>query len=98
MIKHIGDGVLANFEGPVRALRCGQEMVKCLKSIGLTIRAGIQVGEVVLRGADATGIAINIAARVMDHSSKTPSRAKSAIFRSSPPAYPVSPPLAPTTR
>jgi class 3 adenylate cyclase len=66
VIKTTGDGVLAIFDGPVRALQCALKMVKQLKAIRLNIRAGLHTGEVVLRGDDVTGIAINIAARVMD--------------------------------
>jgi class 3 adenylate cyclase/pimeloyl-ACP methyl ester carboxylesterase len=66
VIKHTGDGVLAIFDGPVRALQCALTMVEQLKTIKLSIRAGLHVGEVVFRGDDVTGIAVNIAARVMD--------------------------------
>ena len=66
IVKNTGDGLLAIFDGPVRALHCALALVQDLEAIGLPIRAGLHVGEVVSRGGDVTGIAINIAARVMD--------------------------------
>ena len=66
IVKNTGDGILAVFDGPVRALQCAQALITELEAIGLPIRAGLHVGEVVNRGEDVTGIAINIAARVMD--------------------------------
>lgn len=66
IVKNTGDGILAVFEGPVKALQCAQALITGLEAIGLPIRAGLHVGEVVNRGDDVTGIAVNIAARVMD--------------------------------
>jgi hypothetical protein len=66
IVKNTGDGLLAVFDGPVRALHCALALVQALEAIGLPIRAGLHVGEVVNRGEDVTGIAVNIAARVMD--------------------------------
>jgi len=66
IVKNTGDGLLAVFDGPVRALQCALALVQALEAIGLPIRAGLHVGEVVSRGGDVTGIAINIAARVME--------------------------------
>jgi class 3 adenylate cyclase len=66
IVKNTGDGLLAVFDGPVRALQCALGLVQALEAIGLPIRAGLHVGEVVNRGEDVTGIAVNIAARVMD--------------------------------
>jgi class 3 adenylate cyclase len=66
IVKNTGDGLLAVFDGPVRALQCALALVQALDDIGLPIRAGLHVGEVVSRGGDVTGIAINIAARVME--------------------------------
>jgi len=57
------------FDGPVRALQCALALVAALEAIGLPIRAGLHVGEVVSRGGDVTGIAVNIAARVMEKAS-----------------------------
>jgi class 3 adenylate cyclase/pimeloyl-ACP methyl ester carboxylesterase len=66
IVKNTGDGILAVFNGPVKALQCSQALITGLEAIGLPIRAGLHVGEVVNRGDDVTGIAVNIAARVMD--------------------------------
>ncbi|MCH9847154.1 MAG: adenylate/guanylate cyclase domain-containing protein [Burkholderiaceae bacterium] len=66
LVKNTGDGILAVFDGPVRALNCALALVVALEEIGLPIRAGLHVGEVVDRGGDVTGIAVNIASRVMD--------------------------------
>lgn len=66
IVKNTGDGLLAVFDGPVRALQCALALVQALEAIGLPIRAGLHVGEVVSRGGDVTGIAVNIAARVME--------------------------------
>lgn len=66
IVKNTGDGILAVFDGPVKALQCAQALITDLEAIDLPIRAGLHVGEVVKRGEDVTGIAVNIAARVMD--------------------------------
>ena len=66
IVKNTGDGLLAVFDGPVRALQCALALVQALEAIGLPIRAGLHVGEIVSRGGDVTGIAVNIAARVME--------------------------------
>jgi class 3 adenylate cyclase len=66
LVKNTGDGILAVFDGPVRALQCAQALISALQKISLPIRAGLHVGEVINRGGDVTGIAVNIAARVMD--------------------------------
>jgi class 3 adenylate cyclase len=69
IVKNTGDGILAIFDGPVRALQCALDLIEALDKINLPIRAGLHVGEVVTRGQDITGIAVNIAARVMDQAS-----------------------------
>ena len=56
----------ALFDGPARAVRCAEKLVAELGEIGLGVRAGLHVGEIVQRGDDITGLAVNIAARVMD--------------------------------
>jgi len=66
IVKNTGEGLLAVFDGPVRALQCALALVQALEAIGLPIRAGLHVGEVISRGGEVTGIAINIAARVME--------------------------------
>jgi class 3 adenylate cyclase len=65
IVKTTGDGVLALFDGPARAVQCAQRIVERVHALGLSLRAGIHVGECELRGDDVAGIAVNIAARVM---------------------------------
>lgn len=64
LVKSTGDGILATFDGPARALRCGLWLCKTLAGMGLPIRAGVHTGEVEVRGADVGGIAVHIGARV----------------------------------
>ena len=64
-IKSTGDGVLAVFDGPGRAIRCAVALRKELAGIGVEIRAGIHTGELDLRDDDVGGIAVHIAARIM---------------------------------
>jgi DNA-binding SARP family transcriptional activator/class 3 adenylate cyclase len=63
-IKMTGDGVLATFDGPARAVHCGCAIRDAAAQLGLEIRAGIHTGEVDVRGEDIGGIAVHIAARV----------------------------------
>ena len=62
----LGDGVLAVFDGPARAIRCSSDIRGALRHIGLEIRAGLHAGEVEVRDQDVAGIAVNIARRVCD--------------------------------
>jgi class 3 adenylate cyclase len=64
MIKSTGDGVLATFDGPARAIRCACAASDAVKSLGIEIRAGLHTGEIELMGDDVGGIAIHIGARV----------------------------------
>jgi class 3 adenylate cyclase/pimeloyl-ACP methyl ester carboxylesterase len=64
-VKTIGDGFLATFDGPARAVRCAAEIVDDAGDIGLRIRAGLHTGECELVGQDVAGIAVHIGARVM---------------------------------
>lgn len=67
-VKMTGDGCLAMFDGPGRAVSCAAAIIVGVIPIGLTVRAGIHTGEVELRGdGDIGGLAVHIAARVMDH-------------------------------
>jgi class 3 adenylate cyclase len=68
IVKNTGDGVLAIFDGPGRAIRAAVELRKRLADSDLPIRAGIHTGEVELRGDDVSGIAVHLAARVMAES------------------------------
>jgi pimeloyl-ACP methyl ester carboxylesterase len=65
-VKSTGDGCLAVFDGPTRAIRCAHALVGKLGEIGLTIRAGLHAGEIEPRSDDVTGLAVHIAARVME--------------------------------
>jgi len=60
-----GDGFLAVFDGPARAVRCAQAIADAVVALGLQIRAGIHTGEVELRGEDIGGLAVHIAARIV---------------------------------
>jgi len=66
LVKTTGDGMLATFDGPVRAIRGASELREDLAAIGLEIRAGLHTGEVEIRGDDVGGIAVHIGARVAD--------------------------------
>ncbi len=65
-IKGTGDGTLATFEGPGKAIRCVHDLRDKLRAIGIRIRAGIHTGEIELRGGDIGGLAVHIAARVLN--------------------------------
>lgn len=60
-----GDGMLATFDGPARALHCAAALLRCAEKHGVEIRVGVHVGEVELVGSDVRGIAVHEAARVM---------------------------------
>jgi class 3 adenylate cyclase len=64
VVKSTGDGVLATFDGPARAVRCARVLCHELSRLGVTIRAGVHTGEIELRGDDVGGIGVHIAARV----------------------------------
>ena len=64
-VKTTGDGLLAVFDRPIRAVRCGEAMVGASRAMGLPIRVGIHTGEVELVADDARGLAVHAAARVM---------------------------------
>jgi len=66
LVKMTGDGVLAIFDGPGRAIRCALALRDSLQALGIHIRAGVHTGEVDLRGDDISGIGVHIAARVLD--------------------------------
>jgi class 3 adenylate cyclase len=63
-VKALGDGFLATFDGPGRAIRCASELRDAVRSVGLEVRSGLHTGEVELTGDDISGIAVNIGARV----------------------------------
>jgi class 3 adenylate cyclase len=59
-----GDGFLASFDGPARAIRCALAVVDALERIGLPARSGLHTGECELVGEKLTGIAVHVGARV----------------------------------
>jgi class 3 adenylate cyclase len=65
-IKMTGDGCVATFEGPARAVVCAAAIREQLAAIGLSMRAGIHTGEVEIRNGEIGGIGVHIASRVMD--------------------------------
>jgi pimeloyl-ACP methyl ester carboxylesterase len=69
LIKSTGDGILATFDGPGRAVRCALAFGTAAQQIGLPLRAGLHTGEIEVRGKDIGGIAVHAAARVMSHCS-----------------------------
>jgi class 3 adenylate cyclase len=64
-IKTVGDGFLAIFDGPARAIRCAQGVARAVEPLGLQVRAGLHTGELTVRYDDVEGLAVAIAARVM---------------------------------
>lgn len=64
-VKTTGDGFLACFDGPARALRCAMAIADGARTLGLEIRAGVHTGECEVRGSDLGGLAVHVAARVV---------------------------------
>ncbi len=65
LVKLTGDGLLATFDGPARAIRCVAAIERLLTPIGLRMRAALHTGEIELLGDDIGGIAVHIAARLL---------------------------------
>jgi len=63
-VKSTGDGVLARFDGPARAVSCGLAIAGAAEELGLAVRAGPHTGEIELRGDDIGGLSAHIGARV----------------------------------
>jgi class 3 adenylate cyclase len=63
-IKATGDGFLATFDGPARAIRCAVAIQESVKPVGLEVRSGLHTGEIELRNDDVGGIAVHIGARI----------------------------------
>jgi class 3 adenylate cyclase len=59
-----GDGFLATFDGPGRAIQCGCAIRDAVRALGIEIRAGLHTGEIEVRGDDVAGMAVHIGARV----------------------------------
>ncbi len=68
-VKTTGDGVLATFDAPARAVHCGLAIRDGSRQLGLALRVGVHTGEVELRGEDVAGVAVHLAARVQSRAS-----------------------------
>lgn len=66
-VKSTGDGMLATFDGPARAIQSGLAICDGARQLGIEVRVGVHAGEVERRGGDIAGISVNIAARVETH-------------------------------
>ena len=65
-VKSLGDGFLATFDGPARAIHCTQSIMTALRPLGIAIRAGLHTGEVEIADGDIRGIAVHITSRLAD--------------------------------
>jgi class 3 adenylate cyclase len=63
-VKTLGDGFLATFDGPARAIRCAVAATEAVARLGIEIRAGVHTGELSLLDGDVAGMAVNIGARI----------------------------------
>ena len=64
-VDRAGDGILATFDGPARAVRCATEAVRRVREdLGIELRAGVHTGEVELVGPAVRGLAVHLAARI----------------------------------
>jgi class 3 adenylate cyclase len=63
-INTTGDGFVASFDGPARAIRCAQAIIEANRTLGIEQRVGLHTGECEVRGEDLGGLAVHIAARV----------------------------------
>jgi class 3 adenylate cyclase len=63
-IKTLGDGFLATFDGPARAVRCALAIAHAVRDLGIDVRIGLHTGEVELFGDDVRGIAVHIGSRI----------------------------------
>ncbi len=64
VVKHIGDGALAAFDGPAMAMRCAEALRDGVTELGIELRSGVHTGECEAIGADLGGLAVHIGARV----------------------------------
>jgi class 3 adenylate cyclase len=63
-VKNVGDGVLATFDGPARAVRCAAAIRDGVAELGLDLRAGLHTGEIEMQPDDIAGLAVHIGARI----------------------------------
>ena len=68
-VKSLGDGFLILFDGPARAIHCAQAITEAMAPLGIKVRAGLHTGEVERTASDVLGIAVHLAARIMDTAS-----------------------------
>jgi class 3 adenylate cyclase len=66
-VNTTGDGFLATFDGPARAIRCGHAIADAARRLGVDVRVGLHTGEVEARGDDIGGVAVHIGQRVSAH-------------------------------
>ncbi len=64
-VKRTGDGFMATFDGPARAIRCAASVAEAMGTLGLEVRAGLHTGELEVMDDDYGGLAVHIASRVM---------------------------------
>ncbi len=76
-VNTTGDGFLAIFDGPARAVRCALAVTLALREVGVSIRSGVHTSEVELAGDDVSGLGVHVAAR----SWRSPARARSSSPR-----------------
>ena len=63
-VNTTGDGFVASFDGPARAIRCGHAIIDATRALGIELRLGLHTGECEVRGNDLGGLAVHIAARI----------------------------------
>ena len=66
-VNTTGDGIVATFDGPGRAIKCACAVRNSVRAFGIEVRAGLHTGEIEQRGDDVSGIAVHLAARIMGH-------------------------------
>lgn len=66
-VDRAGDGVLAAFDGPARAVRCAMAVIHGAAALGLGVRAGVHAGECQVMGDKLAGIAVHVGARIAAH-------------------------------
>jgi len=62
-----GDGFFVRFDGPARAIRCAEEIVRAVRTLGIEVRAGLHAGECEIVEGKCSGLSVSIGARVMAH-------------------------------
>jgi class 3 adenylate cyclase len=63
-IKSLGDGFLATFDGPARAVRCARAIAEAVRTLNIEVRCGLHTGEIEIGNRDVQGIAVHVAARI----------------------------------